>query len=120
MSIYLSDENGYQELVASITGWSDVGDWVDGLPDGYDSLRQLWEQGETDQIEQAIKDLEAAIEDDAPESNRVKKTLDILLESLKDINDSEIAMIGDGLVADEGIESALESARESWNKRRYP
>lgn len=83
MSTYAQfDDDGDQRQIASNLGWSEFGDWCDGLDhETYPKLVQLWEHGQSNEIPALSIELMAALEKEEP-SPDVKGSADLLLDAL--------------------------------------
>lgn len=83
MSTYAQfDDNGDQRQIASNLGWSEFGDWCDGLDhEKYPALVQLWEHGQSNTIPALSKELETAMEKEDP-SEDVNGSAKLLLDAL--------------------------------------
>lgn len=83
MSTYAQfDADGDQRQIASNLGWSEFGDWCEGLNhEQYPRLVQLWEHGQSNDIPGVATDLEKALEAHSP-SGDVRGSVDLLLDAL--------------------------------------
>ena len=84
MSRYADFSNGAQEQVASNTGWSEFGDWLDQLPPaGVPALKRLYDSGESSELKEVARQLENALRS-VPPSDDVQHSAELLLQALRD------------------------------------
>jgi len=84
MSLYIQfDEDGNQYQVASNLGWSEFGDWVDGLDaEKYPQLVQLWEHGVSEDVPAITAEITTALADDDPDDPNIKDVAESVLHAL--------------------------------------
>lgn len=83
MSTYAQfDANGDQRQIASNLGWSEFGDWCEEMDhEKYPKLVQLWEHGQSNDVEELANELHTAIEQEQISSD-VKGSAELLLDAL--------------------------------------
>lgn len=83
MSTYAQfDSDGDQRQIASNLGWSEFGDWCEGLDHKeFPLIVQLWEHGQSNDVDGVTKELHKAIEGEKP-SEDVKGSAELLLDAL--------------------------------------
>lgn len=105
------DENGPQEQVGTNTGWSQFGDWADGLDAGtYPAVVQLWEHGHSTSLPDLERQLAVALDAHPPEDDDTCAVAKSLLDAVGQNPDAEIVLMTQGLRTDDGKpdESQLE------------
>ena len=104
MSMYAQfDEKGSQEQVGTNTGWSQFGDWADGLDTGtYPAVVQLWEHGHSTSLPDLESQLSTALMAHPPEDDDTRAVAQSLLDAVGLNPDAEIVLMTQGLVADDG------------------
>lgn len=116
MSMYAqSDENGPQEQVATNTGWSQFGDWADGLDVGtYPAIVQLWEHGHSTSLADLEGQLATAIKAHPPADDGTREVAQAVLDAVGENPDAEIVLITNGMRTDDGKpdESKLEPGEQ--------
>lgn len=90
MSTYAQfDDDGDQRQIASNLGWSEFGDWCDGLDhEKHPLLVQLWEHGQSNDVKALMIELTDAMEREQP-SPDVKGSAELLLDALNANRGSE-------------------------------
>ena len=97
MSIYASFDNENQEQVASNTGWSQFGNWVETLDANlFDQLIVLWEHGWSQEVPTLATELAFALHSVPPQEATISATGQLLLAALKHNQEAEAVFIGDG------------------------
>lgn len=87
------DEDGNQYQIASNLGWSQFGDWVDTLDASrYPALVQLWEHGNTGDLEALRNQLDAALSESPPRQD-VIDSAELLLTALHQNTGAEVLLV---------------------------
>lgn len=87
------DEDGNQYQIASNLGWSQFGDWVDTLDaEKYPALVQLWEHGNTGDLEALRSQLDSALIDSPPHQD-VIDSAELLLAALNKNTEAEVLLV---------------------------
>lgn len=93
MSIYAGFGKGPPTILASNTGWSQFGDWVDGLDvDEFSEVVHLWEHGWSQEGKTLSAQLSKAIESNQPDGD-VKPIAENLVSL---VAGEEVIVITDG------------------------
>lgn len=89
MSVYITfDETPGQQL-ASNSGWSDFGRWVETLDaETYPALCALWDHGEFEPVSAVLTDVRSARAASPPDDDTVASTLDLLEQALQEADQS--------------------------------
>jgi hypothetical protein len=95
MGLYLHTDADDQIPLASNTGWSEVGKWIESLGDKSPLVSQLWNDGWAEPAGELRDQLAAAVHESPPEGDAAK-TVDELIESLKGISPESAVVVSDG------------------------
>lgn len=104
MSIYVAIGSGSPTIVSSNLGWSEFGDWVDGLPVAEcGELVHFWEHGYADEVTDLADQLAAALKNYPPEEPDVVTVADKLASIIGMADPDGVLVVTDG-VSDEAEE----------------
>lgn len=95
MGLYLNTDAGDQLPLASNSGWSEMGAWIESL-DGASQLSRLWEHGWAEPAGEIADELQAQIKATAPHGD-TGKTAAELLRSLRLIDADAAVVVSDGM-----------------------
>lgn len=97
MAIYAQfDEDGACVQVASNMGWGEFGDWVETLK-GYQRVRKLWEDGNTEDIAGVRAELEELLKETPPENKDVEDVAHQVIHAIDAGTPAEIMLITNGV-----------------------
>jgi hypothetical protein len=96
MSLYAQFDDGTQEFLSSNRGWSEFGEWADGLDtDEYPQVVHLREYGWCQQLAGLKYQLHAALKWRRPANDRVAATAGTLLAILSNRTGGEVLTVTD-------------------------
>jgi hypothetical protein len=117
MSIYANFENGTQQQLASNTGWSQFGEWVDAR-DAQHSIQlvQLWEHGISEELPALQSQLQDAIKRAPSDNEDVMSVADGLLDFVKARGRADVLIISNGVQPDETEDEPEEEESDDADK----
>ncbi len=119
MSLYMQfDEAGPCLQVASNSGWSEFGDWVETLS-GYTRLAALWSDGSCEDIAGLRDELEHVLENQPPPDKDVHSVVDGLIHAIDAGGKADIVLItaGVGVTPEKGKEEEGASDKPGAGKK---
>jgi hypothetical protein len=97
MSLYAQFDDGTQEFLSSNRGWSEFGEWADGLEAGkFPQVVHLREHGWCQRLGDLGAQLRAALKDERPEDDNVTATASALVTILSNQTGGEVLTVTDG------------------------
>lgn len=100
MGLYLQIDADDGEPLASLSGWGDFAEWVQGLPAAESGqLRHLCEYGWSQEVSALARELAEMLADHQPGEADVRKTAADLRGTLTKAKGAEVISVTDGLGA---------------------
>lgn len=104
MSIYLTNDGGDPEFLASNLGWSEFGEWTDKLDHHkYGEVVTLWEHGWSQEVADLMKELKAASTKEKTDAD----TLAVVTSLIELADGAEVVTITDGFGKEEKSSKSL-------------
>ena len=115
MAIYAQfDKDGPCLQLASNTGWSEFGDWVETLED-CPRISELWESGSCEDIPGLRDETEETLKSSPPENKDVESVADGLIHSIDAAGQAEILLITAGVSTDPPTAKPKKTAKKGSN-----
>ena len=112
MAIYAQfDKDGESIQLATNTGWSEFGDWVETLKD-CPRTSKLWDGGECEDIAGLRAEMERQLSDAPPENPDVESVAHQVIHAIDAGGKAEILLITAGVSQDPPAESKVAPAKK--------
>jgi hypothetical protein len=97
MAVYAQfDKDGACIQIASNVGWSEFGDWCETLT-GFQRLRKLFDEGNTEDIEGVRAELEELLEKQPPPNPDVESVAHQIIHAIDAAGPAEILLVTAGI-----------------------